>query len=390
MLGIRHTLRNTQRFISTLNIGNITENIYERSDYPIKTCNKILGNQRVGVIGYGPQGRGQALNLKDNGIQVCVGVRKGQSWAKALDDGWEPHVDLFEIEEACDRSTIISYLLSDAAQISLWDNVKKYLKENDTLYFSHGFGITYNEQTNIVPPDNVDVIMVSPKGSGLTVRTHFQNGRGINSSYAIHNNYTGYAKDKCLAMAFAIGSGHVFETTFENETYSDLVGERCVLMGLIKGALNAQYTVLRQRGHSPTEAYNETVEEAFDSLFPLINEQGMEWLYSNCSTTAQRGALDWSKIFEKELIPLIESCYVSVAKGKETKRVIDANSNPDYRINLEDELNDIKKEELWIVGEQLRKLRPSSNDTGNDTGNDKTKSIQFKKNDNWGDDNFLL
>lgn len=378
---IRHCIKNTRRFISTISVGNEVDKIYERSDYTIKTCNKILNDQRVGIIGYGPQGRGQALNLKDNGIHVCVGVRKGPSWAKALDDGWEPKVDLFEIEEACERSTIISYLVSDAAQITLWDKVKRYLNENDTLYFSHGFGITYSDQTNIIPPDNIDVVMVSPKGSGLTVRTHFQEGRGINSSYAIHKDYTGNAKDKCLSMAFAIGSGHVFETTFENETYSDLVGERCVLMGLIKGAINAQYSVLRERGHSPAEAYNETVEEAFDSLFPLINQQGMEWLYSNCSTTAQRGALDWSKVFEKELKPIIDACYISVANGSETKRVIEANSDPEYRYNLEEELTDINKEELWVVGEQLRKLRPR-NDSINENVNDDGKR--------WGDDNFLL
>ena len=258
----------------------------------------------------------------------------------------------------------------------MWDNVKNYLNENDTLYFSHGFGITYNDQTNIVPPENIDVVMVSPKGSGLTVRNHFLKGSGINSSFAIYNDYTGNAKDKCLAMAFGIGSGHVFETTFENETYSDLVGERCVLMGLIKGAINAQYNVLRKRGHSPTEAYNETVEEAFDSLYPLINEQGMDWLYSNCSTTAQRGALDWSVIFEKELEPIIDSCYINVVNGIETKRVIESNSDPDYREKLEAELIDIRNEELWIVGEKLRKLRPNQN-------NKKIKKY-------WGDSNFLL
>jgi len=377
MLGITlRTTRNIRRYISTISVGNITETIYERSDYTLPKCNKILKNERVGVIGYGPQGRGQSLNLKDNGVNVCVGVRKGNSWAKAVDDGWEPKVDLFEIDEACERSTIISYLVSDAAQISMWDNVKNYLNENDTLYFSHGFGITYNDQTNIVPPENIDVVMVSPKGSGLTVRNHFLKGSGINSSFAIYNDYTGNAKDKCLAMAFGIGSGHVFETTFENETYSDLVGERCVLMGLIKGAINAQYNVLRKRGHSPTEAYNETVEEAFDSLYPLINEQGMDWLYSNCSTTAQRGALDWSVIFEKELEPIIDSCYINVVNGIETKRVIESNSDPDYREKLEAELIDIRNEELWIVGEKLRKLRPNQN-------NKKIKKY-------WGDSNFLL
>ena len=349
-----------RRNVSTITVGAFKEKIYERTDYPLQKCNRILNNQLVSVLGYGPQGRGQSLNLRDNGISVCVGVRKGPSWAKALDDGWEPHVNLFEIEEACDRGSIIAYLVSDAAQISLWDTVEKYLKKDNTLYFSHGFGITYSDQTKINPPPNVDVIMVSPKGSGLTLRNHFVNGSGINSSFAVKNDYSGVAKEKCLAMAFAIGSGHVFQTSFENETYSDLVGERCILMGLIKGAINAQYSVLRQRGHSPSEAYNETVEEAFDSLFPLINEKGLEWLYTNCSTTAQRGALDWSKIFERHLEPIIDQCYVNVVDGMETKRIIDCNADPEYKYDLEDELNDIKKEEVWMVGEQIRKLRPNN------------------------------
>ena len=351
----------TNRSLTTININGYKEKIYERSDYPVKKCSEILNKDIVSVIGYGPQGRGQALNLRDNDINVCVGVRKGNSWKNAVDDGWEPMVNLFEIDEACDRGSIISYLLSDAGQINQWDNIKPYLTENKALYFSHGFGITFSDKTNIIPPDNIDVIMVCPKGSGLTVRSHFLEGRGINSSYAIHNDYTGRSKERAMAMAFGIGSGHVFETTFEKEVYSDLVGERCVLMGLVQGAFAAQYNVLRKRGHSPSEAYNETVEEALDSLYPLINQQGMDWLYKNCSTTAQRGALDWAPIFERELTPVIDYCYQEVVNGNQAQKVINANSNPEYREKLNNELEKMSSSELWTVAKELRKLRPNNN-----------------------------
>lgn len=330
----------------------------ERSDYPIEKCRNILSKKIISVIGYGPQGRGQALNLRDNNINVCLGLRKGPSWDLALEEGWEEGRDLFEMEEACEKGDVIQYLLSDVGQIQQWDKVKPHLKENNTLYFSHGFGITYKDKTNIIPPDNIDVVLVAPKGAGSTVRNHFINGGGINASFAIHQNYTGKARENTLALAFAIGCGHAFETTFENEVYSDLTGERCVLMGLIQGAFLAQYKVLREQGHSPSEAYNETVEEALESLFPLISAQGMDWLYANCSTTAQRGALDWAPKFEKVIKPVIEECYHSVKNGNEADIVIKANSSTDYREKLNKELKEIDSQELWQAAKVLRQLRP--------------------------------
>ena len=262
------------------------------------------------------------------------------------------------MEEACDRGNVIQYLLSDVGQIQQWDKVKPHLKENDTLYFSHGFGITYKDKTNIIPPDNIDVVLVAPKGAGSTVRNHFLNGSGINASFAIHQDHSGKAKENTLALAFAIGCGHAFETTFEKEVYSDLTGERCVLMGLIQGAFLAQYNVLREKGHSPSEAYNETVEEALESLFPLISAQGMDWLYANCSTTAQRGALDWAPKFEEVLKPVIEDCYNKVLDGSEADIVIKANSTSDYREKLNKELEEVDSQELWQAAKVLRNLRP--------------------------------
>ncbi|SVA24502.1 uncharacterized protein METZ01_LOCUS77356, partial [marine metagenome] len=263
-----------------LDINGYKETIIERSDYPIELCKQILNNETTAILGYGPQGRGQGLNMRDQGFDVILGIRKGISWEKALEDGWVEGENLYSIQEAAEKGTIIQFLLSDAGQIQAWPMVKENLKEGDALYFSHGFGVIFHDDTGIVPPDDVDVILVAPKGSGLTVRTHFQAGRGINASFAVHQDFTGKARERCIATAFAFGSGHLFETTFAKEVHSDLTGERCVLMGLLQGAFLAQYEVLREHGHSPSEAYNETIEEALQSLYPLVSENGMDWMYA--------------------------------------------------------------------------------------------------------------
>jgi ketol-acid reductoisomerase len=344
--------------MKTIEINGVREEIIERSDYPKDRCWEILAGETTAVLGYGPQGRGQSLNLRDQGYHVIVGVRDGRSRDRALEDGWEAGETLVGIEDAAEAGTIVQYLLSDAAQIAMWPEVQQRLKPGDCLYFSHGFGVVFKEQTGIVPPPDVDVVMVAPKGSGLTVRNHFLAGRGINASFAVHQDFTGRARDRALATAFGIGSGHCFETTFEHEVYSDLTGERAVLMGLIQGAFKAQYEVLRAHGHSPSEAFNETVEEALQSLYPLIGENGMDWMYANCSTTAQRGALDWAPRFEAAVRPLIEECYRSVISGEEARLTIAANSDPNYRPKLEQELRAMADQELWQAGRVLRDFRP--------------------------------
>ena len=343
-----------------LNINGYKEQIIERSDYPIEKCRKILTNKVTAILGYGPQGRGQGLNMRDQGFNVIMGLRKGSSWDKAIADGWVESENLFEINEAAKKGDIIQFLLSDAGQIQAWPKVRENLDEGDTLYFSHGFGVVFNSQTKIIPPKNVNVVLVAPKGSGLTVRNHFLEGRGINSSYAVFQDYDGNAKEIAIATAFAIGSGHLFETTFEKEVHSDLTGERCVLMGLIQGAFLAQYEVLREKGHSPSEAYNETIEEALESLYPLVSEKGMDWMFSNCSTTAQRGALDWAPKFKKVLKPVINNCYEKVVSGEEAKISISSNSRDDYRAQLDKELEEINNQEMWLAGKQLRPLRPEN------------------------------
>jgi ketol-acid reductoisomerase len=342
-----------------IKIGNNTETVVERADFPPERLKAILGKETVAVLGYGVQGRGQSLNMRDNGVNVIVGMRQGgKGWDLAVQDGWVPGKTLVSIEDAVKQGTIVQYLLSDAGQKEQWPTIKPLLTAGKALYFSHGFSIVFKDQTGVVPPKDIDVILCAPKGSGTTVRRLFLEGRGINSSYAVFQDATGRAKDRCLATGIAIGSGYLFETTFEKEVVSDLTGERGVLMGAIYGLWLAQYEVLREHGHSPSEAFNETVEEATQSLYPLIGENGMDWMYANCSTTAQRGALDWFKAFRDASKPVFENLYQKVADGSEAKRTLDANSRKDYRQQLEKELKEIADSEMWQAGSVVRSLRP--------------------------------
>ncbi|MBP3419772.1 MAG: ketol-acid reductoisomerase [Marinifilaceae bacterium] len=348
--------------MAIINFGGVDENVVTREEFPLTKALETLKNETIAVIGYGVQGPGQSLNLKDNGFNVIVGQRKNsKTWDKAVADGWVPGETLFEIEEACERATIIQYLLSDAAQIALWPTVKKHLTPGKTLYFSHGFGITYKERTGIIPPADIDVILIAPKGSGTSLRRMFLQGRGLNSSYAIFQDATGKAWEKVIALGIGVGSGYLFETTFKKETYSDLTGERGTLMGAIQGLLLAQYETLRENGHEPSEAFNETVEELTQSLMPLFAENGMDWMYANCSTTAQRGALDWMGPFHDATKPVFQKLYSEVACGNEAQRSIDTNSQPDYREKLDAELKELRESEMWRAGATVRKLRPENN-----------------------------
>ena len=348
--------------MAKMNFGGVEENVVTREEFPLSKAQEVMKDEIIAVIGYGVQGPGQSLNLRDNGFNVIVGQRKeSKTWDKAVADGWVPGETLFEIEEACERATVIQYLLSDAAQIQLWDTVKKHLTPGKALYFSHGFGITYKERTGIIPPADVDVILVAPKGSGTSLRTMFLEGRGLNSSYAIFQDATGRAFERVVSLGIGVGSGYLFETDFKREVFSDLTGERGSLMGAIQGLMLAQYEVLRENGHTPSEAFNETVEELTQSLMPLFAQNGMDWMYANCSTTAQRGALDWMGPFHDATKPVFENLYKEVANGNEAQRSIDSNSQPDYRVKLEEELKSLRESEMWQTGAVVRKLRPENN-----------------------------
>jgi ketol-acid reductoisomerase len=348
--------------MAKINFGGVVEEIVMRNEFPLEKAKDVLKEETIAVLGYGVQGPAQSMNMRENGINVIVGQAPEHItyWEKAIKDGWIPGKSLFPIDEATKRGTIIQYLVSDAAQMILWPTVKANLKHGDALYFSHGFSVVYKDQTGVIPPDYVDVILVAPKGSGTSVRRNFLAGSGINASFAIQQDYTGRATDRCLALGIAIGAGYLFPTTFQKEVFSDLTGERGILIGALSGVMEAQYNVLRKNGHSPSEAFNETVEELTQSLIRLVGENGMDFMYANCSTTAQRGALDWHPRFREAVEPVFDRLYASVVKGTETSVVLKANSAPDYQTKLDDELKEMRESEMWQTGVAVRSLRPEN------------------------------
>lgn len=348
--------------MTQIDFGGVTEDVITLDEFPLEKAREVLAKETIAILGYGVQGPAQALNLRDNGFSVIIGQLESDKvyWEKAIADGFVPGETLFSIEEAATRGTVIQYLLSDAGQMATWDKVKACLNPGDALYFSHGFSIVYKEQTKIIPPDDIDVILVAPKGSGRNVRLNFLDGSGINSSYAVFQDATGRAKERTIALGIAIGSGYLFPTTFKQEVHSDLTGERGVLMGCLAGVMEAQYNLLRKHGHSPSEAFNETVEELTQSLIRLVAENGMDWMFANCSTTAQRGALDWAPKFRDAVVPVFDDLYESVVSGKETQIVLEKNSAPDYMVKLKEELDAIKNSEMWRAGAAVRALRPEN------------------------------
>lgn len=346
--------------MAIIDFGGVKERVVTRKEFPLSKARQVLKNEVIAIIGYGVQGPAQSLNLKDNGFKVIIGQAPEfqRDWNRAVKDGWVPGKTLFDIPTAVKKATVIQMLVSDAAQRTIWPVVKANLKKGDALYFSHGFSITYMDKSGVKPPKWVDVIMVAPKGSGTSVRRNFLSGAGINSSFAIHQDATRRAKERCLALGIGIGSGYLFPTTFPHETNSDLTGERGVLMGCLAGVMEAQYDTLRAHGHSPSEAFNETVEELTQSLIRLVDENGMDWMFSNCSATAQRGALDWMPQFKKAVMPVFKKLYQRVSTGKEAERVIKACGKRDYQKQLAKELGAIRDSEMWRAGSAVRKLRP--------------------------------
>ena len=348
--------------MAKIDFGGMEENVVMREEFPLEKARDVLKDETIAVLGYGVQGPAQALNMRDNGFEVIVGQSSAfkRDWERAVNDGWVPGKNLLSLEEAAERGTILQYLVSDAGQMAVWPKIKPFLKEGDALYFSHGFSIVYSDQTGVIPPNNLDVILVAPKGSGASVRKNFLEGSGINSSYAVHQDYTGRATERTLAVGIAIGSGYLFPTTFQMEVYSDLTGERGILMGALAGAMEAQYRVLRDHGHSPSEAFNETVEELTQSLIRLVGENGMDWMYANCSATAQRGALDWRHRFRDAVLPVFKDLYQKVVAGEETRIVLEANSAHDYQDKLAAELKEMRESEMWRAGSAVRSLRPEN------------------------------
>ena len=347
--------------MTKIDFGGIEETVITRDEFPLEKAQKVLKNEVIAVLGYGSQGPGQSLNLRDNGFNVIVGQRKldngkvSNSYQKALDDGWIPGETLFDINEAAKKATIIEFLLSDAGQKVAWPQLEKCIEDGNTLYFSHGFSLNFPQYTRVTPPANIDVVLVAPKGAGRSVRTNFLNGGGINSSFAVHQDYTGSALEKTLALGIGIGSGFLFETTVRNEVVSDLTGERAVLLGELWALAEASYDALRQQGYSPEDAFIQSSEQITQVILPLIGRSGSVEIYEQTISAKQYGSVsDHQRITREVTRPLMEQLYRSVVSGIETQRSLEANSRNGYRDQLNSELSVIDNSEMWLTGEKIR------------------------------------
>lgn len=247
---------------------------------------EILKDKLIGVIGYGSQGRAQALNLRDSGLNVIIGLRKGKSWDEASKDGFS----VYTVDETVKKSDILLILVPDMVQPAIWDvQIKPYLRPGMVVDFAHGFNIRFGL---IKPPHFVDVIMVAPKGPGKLVRDEFTKGRGVPSLIAVYQDYSNMAKQFALAIAKGIGATRmgVIETTFAEETETDLIGEQTVLVGGLIELLKKGFEVLVELGYQPEIAYFEAINEA-KLIMDLIWEKGFTGMLMNVSETARFGGL---------------------------------------------------------------------------------------------------
>ena len=247
----------------------------------------VLEEKTVAVIGYGSQGRAQALNMRDSGVDVVLGLRPGgKSWEKAKADGFEPMTVL----EAAEKGDVVLMLIPDMVQPSVWkEEVSLAMKPGKALQFAHGFNIHFDE---IQPKENVDVIMVAPKSPGPEMRRQYEEGFGVPSLVAVKQDASGQALDKALAIAKALGSGRagVIETTFEDETESDLFGEQAVLCGGVDQLIRRGFKVLTEAGYPPELAYFEVLNE-LKLIVDLIYKSGISGMYKAVSDTAKWGGM---------------------------------------------------------------------------------------------------
>ncbi len=348
-----------------VDFDGVKETVWTKEEFTLEKALSTLKGETIAVLGYGSQGPGQSLNLKDNGFNVIVGQResyhkpgeKPTSWEKALEDKWEPGKNLFSsLGEAAQRGTIIANLLSDAGQKMTWPSLEKYVESGKTLYFSHGFGIHFHGHTGIRPGEGVDVIMVAPKGAGLSVREDFINQRGINASYAVERDYSGRALEKTLAIGIGIGSGYLFKNTFRNEVVEDHFGERAFLLGETFGIAEASYKALRLKDDMPmAEAFIHSSEQITQVILPLIGRGGAAEIYKQALAAGELGTvLRYQEIIKQVTRPFLETLYKSVESGVQAKIALDSNSNPHYRQNLDAELDGINNSEMWRTGKMVR------------------------------------
>jgi len=310
----------------------------------------VLRGKTIAVIGYGNQGHAQAKNMRDSGLNVIVGLRpNGESWSKAKADGFK----VYPIPEAAKMGDIIHILIPDPAQPEVYrKEIKPYLSRGKTLGFSHGFNIHFKQ---IVPPQNVDVIMVAPKSPGARVRETYQEGFGVPALIAVQRNYTGKGKQVALAMAKALGCARagVLETTFKDETESDLVGEQTVLVGGLIELIKKGFEVLVEAGYPPELAYFEACNEA-KLIMDLVYKSGFTGMLKAVSDTAKYGGLTVGpKVVNARVKKNMKKAVKNVQSGKFAKEWI--NESKKGRPVLSKLMKEMEKHQIEKIGKFIRK-----------------------------------
>ena len=313
----------------------------------------LLKGKKIAIIGYGSQGHAHALNLKNSGADVCVGLYKGsKSWKIAEDAGFE----VFEVKDAAAKADFIMILLPDEKQPAIYrESIEPNLKEGKSLIFAHGFNIHYGQ---INPPANIDVFMVAPKGPGHTVRSQYTEGRGVPCLIAIHQDYTGKAKDFSLAYAKGIGGSRagVLETTFKEETETDLFGEQAVLCGGVSELIKAGFKTLVDAGYQPESAYFECMHE-MKLIVDLMNEGGLSYMRYSISDTAEYGDyVSGKRVITEESVKGMKTILNEIQDGTFARNwLVENQVNRPYFNSVR---NIEKEQQIEVVGKELRKMMP--------------------------------
>ncbi len=310
-----------------------------------------LKDKTLAVIGYGSQGEAQAKNLRDSGLKVIVGLKKdGRSWSKAVEEGFE----VYTISEATEKGDIILFLIPDMVQPEVYmKSIAPYLKEGKTLNFAHGFNIHFKQ---IIPPKNIDVIMVAPKSPGPRLRETYVGGFGVPALIAVYQDYTGQAREKALAISKGLGCSRagVLETTFKDETESDLIGEQTVLVGGLIELIKNGFEVLVENGYPPELAYFEACNEA-KLIMDLIYQKGLTGMLKAVSDTAKYGGLAVGpKIIDEHVKENMRRAAKDVKSGKFAKEWIEDHRRGE--VKLKSMLKEIENHEIEKVGRFIRKM----------------------------------
>ncbi|WP_227936683.1 ketol-acid reductoisomerase [Alkalihalobacillus deserti] len=312
----------------------------------------VLTGKKVAVIGYGSQGHAHSLNMRESGQDVIVGLRPGKSWDKAVEDGF----DVMTVREAAAQADLIMILLPDELQPTVYKNeIEPELTEGKTLAFAHGFNIHFNQ---IVPPSNVDVFLAAPKGPGHLVRRVFEEGGGVPGLIAVYQDATGNAKEIALAYAKQIGSARagVLETTFQEETETDLFGEQAVLCGGASALVKAGFETLVEAGYQPEVAYFECLHE-LKLIVDLMYEGGLETMRYSISDTAQWGDyVAGPQIVTEDTKKAMKKVLTDIQTGKFAKGWILENqaNRPEFTAITRAE----SQHPIEVVGRELREMMP--------------------------------